>query len=64
MSCVFTVPCRIFNTNNLWVNLHAIKRVVEERTLRMEIIVNNKVSARMKTGDITSYCSVSSVKEL
>jgi len=33
---------RIFNTNNLWVNLPAIKRVVEDRTLHMEIIVNNK----------------------
>ncbi|CAF3451226.1 unnamed protein product [Rotaria sp. Silwood1] len=33
---------RIFNTNNLWVNLPAIKRVVEEKTLQMEIIVNHK----------------------
>jgi UDP-N-acetylglucosamine pyrophosphorylase len=34
---------RIFNTNNLWVNLPAVKRVIEDRTLHMEIIVNNKV---------------------
>lgn len=34
---------RIFNTNNLWVNLPAIKRVIEEKTLHMEIIVNHKV---------------------
>jgi UDP-N-acetylglucosamine pyrophosphorylase len=34
---------RIFNTNNLWINLPAIKRVVEDKTLNMEIIVNNKV---------------------
>lgn len=33
---------RIFNTNNLWINLEAIKRVIEDRTLHMEIIVNPK----------------------
>jgi UTP--glucose-1-phosphate uridylyltransferase len=33
---------KIFNTNNLWVNLKAMHRVVEERTLHMEIIVNPK----------------------
>lgn len=33
---------KIFNTNNLWINLEAIKRNVEERTLHMEIIVNPK----------------------
>ncbi|PVD26403.1 hypothetical protein C0Q70_14079 [Pomacea canaliculata] len=33
---------KIFNTNNLWVSLGAIKRVVEEATLHMEIIVNPK----------------------
>ncbi|XP_064602131.1 UTP--glucose-1-phosphate uridylyltransferase-like isoform X2 [Liolophura sinensis] len=33
---------KIFNTNNLWINLEAIKRVVEESTLHMEIIVNPK----------------------
>jgi len=32
----------VFNTNNLWMSLPAIKRVVEERTLDMEIIVNPK----------------------
>lgn len=35
---------KIFNTNNLWVNLEAMKRVVEENSLHMEIIVNNKIS--------------------
>lgn len=34
---------RIFNTNNLWINLSAIKRTIEDQTLHMEIIVNNKV---------------------
>ncbi|CAF3717132.1 unnamed protein product [Adineta steineri] len=33
---------RIFNTNNLWINLQAIKRVIEDNTLHMEIIVNHK----------------------
>lgn len=32
----------VFNTNNLWMSLTAIKRVVEEMTLDMEIIVNPK----------------------
>ncbi|CAL1541637.1 unnamed protein product [Lymnaea stagnalis] len=33
---------KIFNTNNLWISLDAIKRNVEEATLHMEIIVNPK----------------------
>ncbi|XP_046479949.1 UTP--glucose-1-phosphate uridylyltransferase isoform X2 [Neodiprion pinetum] len=33
---------KFFNTNNLWVSLTAIERVLEEKTLNMEIIVNNK----------------------
>merc|ERR1712223_1156504 len=32
----------VFNTNNLWINLPAIKRIVEEGTLDMEVIVNPK----------------------
>jgi len=32
----------VFNTNNLWISLLAIKRVVEECTLDMEVIVNPK----------------------
>jgi UTP--glucose-1-phosphate uridylyltransferase len=35
---------KIFNTNNLWVNLKAIKRVVENSELAMEIIVNHKTT--------------------
>ncbi|RNA31950.1 UTP--glucose-1-phosphate uridylyltransferase isoform X2 [Brachionus plicatilis] len=35
---------KIFNTNNLWINLKAIERVIEEETLHMEIIVNNKTT--------------------
>ena len=35
---------KIFNTNNLWMSLRAIKRVVENSELNLEIIVNNKTS--------------------
>jgi UTP--glucose-1-phosphate uridylyltransferase len=35
---------KIFNTNNFWLNLRAVKRVVEEGVLkRMDVIVNPKV---------------------
>jgi len=34
---------KIFNTNNLWVSLKAIKRVVQNKELNLEIIVNPKV---------------------
>ncbi|XP_038221253.1 UTP--glucose-1-phosphate uridylyltransferase isoform X1 [Zerene cesonia] len=33
---------KFFNTNNLWAKLDAIQRVVEQGSLNMEIIVNNK----------------------
>merc|ERR1719244_1029657 len=33
----------VFNTNNLWISMPAIQRIIEERTLDMEIIVNPKV---------------------
>lgn len=33
---------RIFNTNNIWVNLRAVKKKLAE--MKMEIIVNKKVS--------------------
>uniref|UniRef100_R7W4S6 UTP--glucose-1-phosphate uridylyltransferase n=1 Tax=Aegilops tauschii TaxID=37682 RepID=R7W4S6_AEGTA len=33
---------KIFNTNNLWVNLKAIKRLVDAEALKMEIIPNPK----------------------
>ena len=32
----------VFNTNNLWISLPAVKRVLEAGTLDMEIIVNPK----------------------
>ena len=40
---------KIFNTNNLWVNLKAVKRVVEKQELDLEIIVN--VKTEEKTGE-------------
>lgn len=33
---------KIFNTNNLWINLKAIKRLLEKDSMEMEVIVNPK----------------------
>ncbi len=33
---------KFFNTNNLWVKLPSIKRIIENGTLDMEVIVNPK----------------------
>lgn len=33
---------KIFNTNNLWIDLEALHRSVKQKTLQMEIIVNPK----------------------
>jgi UTP--glucose-1-phosphate uridylyltransferase len=33
---------KIFNTNNIWINLSALKRVMETETLDLEIIINKK----------------------
>jgi UTP--glucose-1-phosphate uridylyltransferase len=35
---------KIFNTNNIWMNLKAVKRVLDNDELSLEIIVNNKVT--------------------
>lgn len=35
---------KIFNTNNLWINLKAVKRVLDESSMELEIIVNNKTT--------------------
>jgi UTP--glucose-1-phosphate uridylyltransferase len=40
---------KIFNTNNMWISLRAIKRVVEKQELDCEIIVN--VKTEEKTGE-------------
>ncbi|KAJ3359553.1 UTP-glucose-1-phosphate uridylyltransferase [Allomyces javanicus] len=35
---------QIFNTNNLWISLKAIKRILAEREMNMDVIVNVKTS--------------------
>ena len=34
---------KVFNTNNLWVSLRAIQKLLEEDSMRVEVIVNRKV---------------------
>ncbi|KAJ7287773.1 UTP-glucose-1-phosphate uridylyltransferase [Mycena rebaudengoi] len=34
---------KIFNTNNLWINLRALKRVMDNEGMELEIIINPKV---------------------
>jgi UDP-N-acetylglucosamine pyrophosphorylase len=52
---MFLFSHRIFNTNNLWINLPAIKRVIEEKTLHMEIIVNHKVKLNSQKKTISFF---------
>jgi UTP--glucose-1-phosphate uridylyltransferase len=42
---------KYFNTNNIWMNLRAIKRVVEANELEMEIIPNEKSIPADKKGE-------------
>ena len=42
---------KYFNTNNIWLNAKAIKRVVENNELEMEIIPNNKTIPADKKGE-------------
>lgn len=42
---------KYFNTNNIWMNLRAIKRVVENNELEMEIIPNEKSIQADKKGE-------------
>ena len=42
---------KYFNTNNIWLNLRAIKRVVENNELAMEIIPNGKSIPADKKGE-------------
>ncbi|KAI8972750.1 UTP--glucose-1-phosphate uridylyltransferase-domain-containing protein [Pilobolus umbonatus] len=35
---------KIFNTNNLWINLKAIKRLMMDQSLTLDIIINNKTT--------------------
>ncbi|KUJ22764.1 UTP-glucose-1-phosphate uridylyltransferase [Mollisia scopiformis] len=42
---------KYFNTNNIWLNLKAVKRIVENNELEMEIIPNNKSVPADKKGE-------------
>lgn len=42
---------KYFNTNNIWLNLKAVKRVVEQSTLELEIIPNSKSIPGDKSGE-------------
>lgn len=42
---------KYFNTNNIWLNLRAVKRVVENSELHMEIIANEKSIPADKKGE-------------
>jgi len=42
---------KYFNTNNIWLDLKAIKRIVENRELKMEIIPNKKSISADKKGE-------------
>jgi UTP--glucose-1-phosphate uridylyltransferase len=42
---------KYFNTNNIWMNLRAVKRVVENNELNMEIIPNEKSIPADKKGE-------------
>ncbi|MEE6474603.1 hypothetical protein FKM82_010438 [Ascaphus truei] len=49
---------KIFNTNNLWISLSAIKRLQEANAIDMEIIVNPKVNANVsvKVSGVATIC--------
>jgi len=42
---------KYFNTNNIWLNLRAVKRVVEANSLELEIIPNSKSIPGDKSGE-------------
>lgn len=50
---------KIFNTNNLWISLPAIKRLQEQNAMDMEIIVNPKVSEEEPNIRHMAYCMCS-----
>lgn len=50
---------KIFNTNNLWISLPAIKRLQEQNAMDMEIIVNPKVSEEELNIRHMAYCTCS-----
>lgn len=54
---------KIFNTNNLWISLPAIKRLQEQNAMDMEIIVNPKVSEEEPNIRHMAYWSNSTFSE-
>lgn len=52
---------KIFNTNNLWISLPAIKRLHEKNAMDMEIIVNPKVNTLPSTLTHEDFCVLNSV---
>ncbi|KAL7273846.1 UTP-glucose-1-phosphate uridylyltransferase [Rhizina undulata] len=42
---------KYFNTNNIWLNLKAVKRVIDNNSLELEIIPNMKAIPADKSGD-------------
>jgi UTP--glucose-1-phosphate uridylyltransferase len=42
---------KYFNTNNIWMNLRAVKRIVEDNALELEIIPNEKSISADKKGE-------------
>ncbi len=43
---------KYFNTNNIWLNLKAVKRIVENNELEMEIIPNNSPSQQTRRASL------------
>jgi UTP--glucose-1-phosphate uridylyltransferase len=39
---------KVFNTNNVWINLRAVQRVMRENSMKLDIIVNNKDAGGQK----------------
>lgn len=39
---------KVFNTNNIWVSLRAVKRIMQANEMKLDIIVNNKEVAGQK----------------
>lgn len=47
---------RIFNTNNLWIKLSAVQRLIKEDAFNMEIIINEKSLDGMKIVQLETAC--------
>lgn len=49
---------RVFNTNNLWVNLKAMKYLVEQDAIEMEVIENKKVRLPRRRSAMLSFHTI------